>query len=437
MLPSAKVKRTSTAHGLPIRLALVGTMAVLACDGGSGATAARPEGGAKDADGEGAAKDAYGAESTQPSACLEGRVELQEAPAWLPNRPLWMDAQSFHLAHLDRELGIMHHVLSRETGRVLSSQSYQVHSPQIDGLDSVAGSPQGDVAFAYRYTSDGTIRQEVLSVSGGDSTTWTAPWQYPRRAWGLGWDGEGFTASLLGSDWATARFSAKGELLADVETFAPSASTSYGYFDTETDSQTGTTVFLGAGSSGVVLVGRRGRDTNLTSPAASWDFEGSSESSFSGEVAVALNGPRALLAWVDVSEGLMVREVSLDTGESTAQWMVPNSGFKNVAAAWAGDRWVIVGQHYTGLVLAEIRDNQIQQRTLLRHEPPCLKTKTCADSSEITWYVRRLTVVADGKSAWAGFVDVGTQRVEGNRTLLNYRIIPLRDECNYRTLASE
>jgi hypothetical protein len=422
---------------LRTQLLLVGAMAVFACDGGSGGTAARPEGGVKDADGEGGMRDAYGAESAQPSACIEGRVELQESPDRLPNRPLWIDAQGFHLAHVDGQLGIVHHVLSRETGRVLSSQSYQVHSPQIDGLDSVAASPQGDVAFAYRYTVDGDIQQGVLSVSTGDSTTWTAPWQYPRLAWGLGWDGEGFTASLLGSDWATARFSAKGELLADVEMFAPSAPTKYGYFDTETDSQTGTTVFLGAGSPGVVLVGRRGRDTNLTSPAASWHFEGSSQNSSSGEVAVALNGPRVLLAWVDVLEDVMVREVSLDTGESTAQWIVPNIGFKNVAAAWAGDRWVIVGQHYTGLVLAEIRDNQIQQRTLLRHEPPCLKTSTCVDSTTMTWYVRRLTVVADGKSAWAGFVDMGTQRVEGNRTLLNYRIIPLRDECNYKTLASE
>ena len=408
----------------------VGATTALACDGSSWGSGSGSEGGAKDTGGE---------ESTEASACIEGRVDVEPSSAWVPNRPVWVDAESFHVAHLRWDVGIIHDIVSRETGRVVRSQIYEVHSPPIDGLDAVGASPEGDMAFAFRYTTDGVIRQEVLSVSGGESKIWPAPWERPYYAWGLGWDGEGFTASLLNGGWATARFSAKGDLRAGVEVFAKSAPAKYGYFDTETDSQSGTTVFLGAGAPGVVLVGRRGRDSNLTSPANSWYFEGYNSSSPSGEVAVALNGPKALLAWGDGAEGrLMVREVSLETGESIAQWIViTESIFGEVAATWAADRWVIVGQNRKGLTLAEIRDNQIQQRTLLRHQPPCLRTDTCVDSTTRDWYVRRLAVIADGSTAWAGFVDMSTQRFNGIRTLLSYRIIPLRDGCNYKTLASE
>jgi hypothetical protein len=65
------------------------------------------------------------------------------------------------------------------------------------------------------------------------------------------------------------------------------------------------------------MVGRRGWDANLTSPAAFWRFTGADPYSSAWGLAVALNGTSALVAWVDDTEGIFVREVSLDTGESS------------------------------------------------------------------------------------------------------------------------
>lgn len=56
--------------------------------------------------------------------------------------------------------------------------------------------------------------------------------------------------------------------------------------------------------------------------------------------------------------------------------------FKHVAAAWVYDHWVVVGQDYRGLVLAEIGSEGVEQRRLLNHGPAaCAVTNACPSNS--------------------------------------------------------
>ena len=47
-----------------------------------------------------------------------------------------------------------------------------------------------------------------------------------------------------------------------------------------------------------------------------------------------------------------------------------------------------------------------------------------------------LSIAAYGDSAWVGFVDYSTHRVENDRAMFTYRILPLHDECTFKSLAN-
>ena len=418
-----------------IRWLLLAWMLVIPACGG----AARPRG-CPEAGAQGGGIDGCGGE--QPSWCREIRVEGEFSKSWLPPRPFSLDATNIYVTYYDRYLGIVWQTFSRETGQQIAVGSYGVCPANLNpiycGLDAVARNPQGDIAVAFGYMDSGIRHDSVLSISGGSASqdVWTPPWATPWGVWGLGWDGEGFTASLLDFDarWAAARFSPKGEMLTDMEIFGQ-GSTSFGYYDTETDSQSGTTVFAGGGLPGVVVVGRRGRDTSLTG-AAPWRFS-TSEWTSGWATAVALSEDTVLVVCEEAET--LVREISLETGELLRSWTFPTEwdivAYKLLAAARAGNRWIIVGSDGLGLVLAEIRDNTLQQRRILRHAPAaCIETKTCDQGTEYEWDGRQLSLAVDGDSVWAGIIDLSTRRYDNGRTLFPYRMLPLAEGCEYESL---
>jgi hypothetical protein len=407
------------------------------CGGKAGGPRPGSEGG-----GQGGTDGAGAGETARPIGCREVQVDGDlAAPSAMPHRPFWVNPTRFHVVHIDRYLGIVYRTFSRDTGLELSVESEQVFPTNLLfgywGIDAVAASPQGDLAVAFGYNDEGDRHEGILSVSGGRRNAWTPPWQEPFRAWGLGWDGDAFTVSLLDWDerWAAARFSPQGEMLDEVTVYGQ-GSVSFGYYDSDTDEQSGTTVFAGAAWPGVVVVGRRGHDSSLTAPSSYWHFS-TDEGTAGWATALALNGSTALVATEE--KDLTLREISLDTGELLATWPVRSDPegdvYQQVAAARAGDRWIIVGQDYVGLVLAEIRNGVMSQRRLLRHPPAaCAETATCGSSSDWRWSADKLSLAVDGDSAWAGVLDMTTQRMEGERTVFTYRILPLRDGCEYESL---
>lgn len=440
-------------RSVPTWLILGSGIIALACDGRSSLSGARPEAGVAEAGLSQPSTDASQPSTGTPQSygCVEARVEVEydfSWEPWLPNRPLWMDAQGLHLAHVARDIGIRHHVFSKETGQEIRSQDHGVYPGQLTqdvgdiyGLAAVAASPQGDLAFAFRYTENKVVQQRVLSVSGGSSTVWTPPWQAPLVAFGLAWDGEGFTASLSvsisssNSQWAVSRFSSEGKILSDVAVLA--STPKHDCTDSETDSKDGTTAFVGADNRQAFMAWRRGRDLSVAPPRAPL-FAGTCD------VDIALHGATALSAWSANVFSVAVQEVSLDSGKESGIWSIDtgeNPGmyqhrYADQAVAYVGDRWVIVGTHAKGAFLAEIRNRELQQRVLIRHEPACLQDNTC-ESGEESASLGRFSIITDGTSAWAGFLDGSAPRVIGERTLKTYRIVPLHDDCTYKTLASE
>jgi|GEM_PF-3303988 len=392
---------------------------------------------------------ALGCDSTAPRTgvkCTEARFE-GSVYSLMPPRPLWVDAESFHVVHPDSQLGIVHRTLSRQTGREQSLVDYRKvleeergsEYAQI-GMDGVAAGPDGTLAVAFGYKDKEYVRQDRMLLSrGAGSRLWTPPWKVPSPVWGLGWDGEDFTASLLDFDarWGWARFSVEGEMLSQVEVVGQ-AEVLWGEYDSETDKQTGTTVFVGASSLGIYMVGRKGRETSLTAPADYWRVSASDggPGTFGSKPAVALGGDTALVAWV--SGGLAMREVALGSGRTSALYHLDldpaNNPIKRTAAARAGDRWVVVTQDELGLLLVELQGGEMRSRRLLRHAPP-----PCAScpSSDLRFTTTELSVVADGDEAWAGLVDGTVQGADRGVLYPTYRILPLRDGCEYKSLASE
>jgi hypothetical protein len=350
---------------------------------------------------------------------------------------------------LDRERGIVRETLSPETGQAVASQADQVFPTDLSptysatGVGPVVTSPNDDTAILFRWMTDGNYFQKILLASGGTNTIWQQPWIGQYNTFGLGWDGEGFTAALLDGNglWGTARFTPYGEILADATQFGE-AVVNYGEYDVETDPASGTTVFVGAGGLGVVVSGRYGRDTSLTAPSTYWLVNSGPKARGAWTPAVALHGDTALIAWSDLEYGIFAREVSLPSGQaSDPPWIVTtdaNNLFGQVATTRVADHWVVVGQDYRGLVLAEIVPAGVKQRRLLSHAPAaCAATNSCpSNSSDWRWMAEFMSVVAYGDAAWVGFVDYSTQRVENGLTLYTYRILPLRDECTYQSLAS-
>jgi len=113
-----------------------------------------------------------------------------------------------------------------------------------------------------------------------------------------------------------------------------------GKFDAETDPESGTSLFVGAAQSAVVS-GRYGRDTSLTAPASYWLLDGGNGSTSAYAPAVALHGDSALIAWSDVTLGMIARELSLPGGQAGEPWVIPtdtDNFYQQVAAARAGDR---------------------------------------------------------------------------------------------------
>lgn len=262
------------------------------------------------------------------------------------------------------------------------------------------------------------------------------------RVTGLGWDGEAFTAGLLSSslDFATARFSELGELVTDVQTLGR-AQVQFGEHDTAIDAESGSTVFVGATLPGVSVVGRRGRDTSLTAPMDAWALTGGDDAFTGFTPSVALDGMTALVAWADVDHGIFASELSLVTGEASDPIRIetdPGSVVKGVAVARVIDHWLVIGQDYGGLLVAEIHQGELRQRRFLNHPPAeCTRSNSCGLSSDWRWVASSLSVATDGESVWVGVVDQSSQRVEGDRTLFSYRILSLNEGCTYRTLAGE
>ena len=278
----------------------------------------------------------------------------------------------------------------------------------------------------------------LLYDGGGAENLFSHPWS-PYAVWGLGWDGETFTASLVDSalSFAAARFAPDGTIQGGASMFGR-ASALYGDYDVVTDASDGTTVLVGGNLPGVTVVGRKGREASLTAPADSWSITGGADAYTGFAPAVALAGSTALIAWVDSDHGIFAREVSLATGEASAPWLVttdPASVFQRAAAARVGDRWIVAGQDYGGLVVAEIRGTTVSQRRLLSHPPAaCSATDTCGISSAWRWAASALTVATDGGSVWVGVVDLSSQRLQDGLTLFNYRILSTGEGCAYTSL---
>jgi hypothetical protein len=310
-------------------------------------------------------------------------------------------------------------------------------------ITGVAQSPQKETAIAFAYMLNDVSSEGIALWRGEQQSTLTLPpWFSARSIWGLGWDGQGFTVSMVDYSvtWYAARISPEGELLSERELFGHASST-YGEYDIETDPVTGTTVFVFGSSPGVSVVGRRGLDTSLTSPLDDWAISGADQTYGGFGPAVALHGSTALVAWADASHGIFAREVSLDDGSTSEPLQVPNSlpnVFKQVAAAWVKDHWVVVAQDYSGLMLMHIRGNSVSQRRLLEHGPAaCSKTDSCGITSGWRWSAIHLSITADDNEAWVGVVDDSTSRIQGDVQLFTYRILSTRDECTYMSLESE
>jgi len=302
------------------------------------------------------------------------------------------------------------------------------------------------MAISFTGISGAISYEGILLLSGdGTSTIWQEPWIDQYETVAFGWDGEGFTASLMGLlpnlawAWATARFTPTGDMLAEPVMLGQTA-TDYGEYDAETDPESGTTVFVGASSLGTVLTGLYNRETSLTAPSPYWLINRDDRNHWAGTPAVALNGSTALVAWSDLDKGMVAREVALPSGQAGATWFIPtdpNNIFKRVVATRAGDRWIVVGQDYRGLVLAEIDSKGMRQRRLLTHAPAaCAATDSCPVISDWRWQIENMAVAAYGDSAWVGLTDLSYERVENDLTLFTYRILPLRDGCTYQSLAS-
>ena len=412
---------------------------LVACNGTARRSSACPEGGVN-----GGLADGCGGESPSPPACTEARVEGElSGPSSMPHRPLWADGKGLHAAYVDRQRGIVRDTLSAETGQELASEADQP-CPISCGLRAMGRSPQDDMAISFAWISQGVSSEgTLLLASDGTKTIWQQTWVGQYSTMGLGWDGEGFTASLLDDlswDWAAARFTPQGDMLAEAELFGQAA-VNYGEYDVETDPESGTTVFVGASPIGAVVSGRYGRDTSLTAPSPYWAFNGGNDPQWAWTPAVALHGATALIAWADMDQGILAREVSLPSGQASDPWVITTDQgniVKHVAAARVGDHWVVVGQDYRGLVLAEIGPQGVQQRRLLSHAlAACAATNSCpSNSSDWRWRAESMSVVAYGDSAWVGLVDMSFQRVENDLTLFTYRILPLREGCEYESLAS-
>ena len=378
--------------------------------------------------------------SPSPPGCAEGRVEGEFSGSWLPRRPLWADRKGLHVVYLDRQRGIVRETLSPETGQEHASEADQA-CPFYCGLRAMVRSPQDDMAISLAWVS-GAVSGEgtLLLASDGTKTIWQQPWIGQYDTMDFGWDGEGFTASLLDGTgiWGAARFTPQGDMLADAKQFGRAAA-NYGQYDVETDPESGTTLFVTGYSSGVVVAGRYGRDTSLTAPSSYWVVNGGNDTSSAWTPAVALHGDTALIAWSNGN--IFACEVSLPSGQTSSPWVIntdQGNFFLQVAAARAGDHWVVVGQDYRGLVLAEIGPEGVQQRRLLSHAPAaCAVTDSCpSNSSDWRWRAEHVSLAAYGNSAWVGLVDMSFQRVENDLTLFSYRILPLRDGCTYQSLAS-
>jgi hypothetical protein len=382
-------------------------------------------------------------EAPSPSTCVEGRIEGELSTGWMARRPLWADQNGLHVVYTDRQRGIVRETLSPETGQEVASQADQP-CPVPCGPQAVARSPGGDMAISYSWVSlDGVFSEGILLLAGdGTKRVLQQPWTGQYYTMGLGWDGGGFTASLLDGTviWGTARFTPEGEILAEAQAFGRAA-VNFGQYDVETDPETGTTVFVTGYLPGVAVAGRFGRDTSLTAPDPTWVIDRGDKASSGSTPAVALHGDAALIAWADVDRGILAREVSLPSGQAAMPWTISTDEgnvFKQVAAAWASDHWVVVGQDYRGLVFAEVGSQGVKQRRLLNHAPAaCAATNTCpSSSSDWRWMSVVMTVAAYGESAWVGLVDQSMQRVENHLTLYTYRVLPLRDGCTFQSLAS-
>jgi hypothetical protein len=410
----------------------------------------------------GLASSACGGHSVGPGECGDGGETLScgDAPAVLPTcpeirvkgelggptamplRPLWADASGLHVVYVDRERRIARDVLSPQTGQLLASDADKP-CPVSCSLRAAGWSPQGDTSIAYSHTAEGVFSEGILLQSAdGTKARWQQPWTGQFFTLGLGWDGEGFTASLLDGTvvWATARFSPKGELLADGRPFGQAA-VNFGQYDVETDPANGTTVFVTGYASGVVVAGRYGRDTSLTEPDPYWVIGDGIGAAAAWTPAVALHGDTALIAWSDVDRGILAREVSLPIGQAAMPWVIGTDAgnfFKQVAAGWAKDHWVVVGQDYRGLVVGELGAHSAKQWRLLGHAPAaCAAANTCpSDSSDWRWTSLHLSVSASADSAWVGFVDMTVHEVENDLAIYTYRILPLREGCAFESLAS-
>jgi len=381
------------------------------------------------------------------AGCAEGRVEGElSGAAWLPHRALWSDAEGLHLVHVDRELGVRLRTFSTQTSQEISSRHEQVFPSDVEaasrGLEAIARSPSGDLAIAFAYARQGVTTSRVLLVRGDEGTIWSPPWVDNYRVFGLAWDGEAFTASLMDSalNYAAARFRSDGDIVADA-TALGHASANYGDYDVETDAATGTTVFAGGALPGVAVVGRHGLAASLTGVDRAWSFSGGQDAYAGFTPAVAVAGDKALIAWADADHGIFAREVALPGGEIAGAWLVgtsPGNFFQQVSAIRAGDHWLVAGQDYAGVVLAELRGTAMSQRRLLMHAPAaCTAGNSCALSSEWRWIASGLTLVGGEEHAWVGVVDQSTQRVAGAQTLFNYRLLPANDGCSYQSLLSD
>jgi hypothetical protein len=384
-----------------------------------------------------------GVESTGPSECVEARVEGELSAGLMPSRPLWVDGVGLHVAYGDRLRGIVRETLSPTTGQALASEA-DLLCPDYCSLRALARNLLGGFAVSAKRSSKGVFSEATFLQAGdGTKTLWQQPWSGQYNTLAFGWDGEGFTASLLDGTviWGTARFTPKGEMLANAREFGHAA-VNFGQYDVETDPEKGTTVFVTGFSSGVVVAGRYGRDASLTAPDPYWVIGNGIDDAPASTPAVALHGDSALIVWSDVNRGMIAREVSLPDGQASRPWIIATDQdnlFQQIATAWWADHWVVAGQDYRGLVIAELGAEDVTQRRVLQHTPAsCAESNSCpAGNSDWRWRANHLSLVAEGGSAWVGFVDMSVHRVENDLAIFTYRMLPVLEGCTFRSLASQ
>jgi hypothetical protein len=447
------------------------------CGGASGGTAGSVATGAS-----GGASGAAGSGGVSGTKCTEFRVDPSILPPtreWivgpapvieLPLHPFWRDAAGMHMAWgaiagpvseplSIRELFVVSS-FEATTGSPQEHTVYDVLPPNLPAANAwpiaAAGSPNGNVAFAYAYRESlQTDPSEHILLAKlddpGKQLVWDAPWATSDYTlWEVAWDGEAFAvhvASFSDSSMQLIRLTPDGTLLSG-PTLAGSSYIQPGTYSVETDSASGRTVFASEGAPGVWLSGHERDGTPLfpSDPNLGAGIEAvgvpNGGSSF---VAAAADGNEVLLAWQNVNYDNYIQSVSglqpdgpalvISKEESDSQ-----GGFRARALSRTATGWTMAVRAYADVDAFEIENGALApRRTLIRVAAPCVKTMSCQ-----SWFsgldARYLDLVRYQDELWLGFLDNsdGYTNPETHPVqLLAYRIVDARAPCLFDSLYDE